>query len=243
MKADDHAGNDWQNAFLEALYTGDIPPGLTAGPQTEQRFQVYRNQTRIGLSETLCAIYPAVERLVGNDFFMEMAALYVAQHMLSKADLREYGAQLAEFIGAFEPLAALPYLPDVANLEWACHQSLHSGHGRAAAATEPLGLAPHVRLLHSAYPSAEIWDFALREHAADERLNIDGAGGEYLLIARPRLDVEVRALDAEDWLWLKNVAHASPRRTERHVYWLEQGILCAVEPGGNNHEYTASTTA
>lgn len=245
MNADIDTAEAWQLSFLDALDRGESPPGLadaSNGISARQRFQVYVNQTRIGLSDTLAAIYPAVCRLVGDEFFKHLAALYVERYPLRTANLNDYGVELPEFIAVFDALDGLPYLADVARLEWACHQSLHAGHGQYPGESESLCLAPHVRLLHSPYPVGDIWDFALREHGADERLNINDAAPSYLLVSRPQLDVEVRALDASDWLWLANVAATADGRTTRHRYWLAQGILGAATKGGNDHERTYRLT-
>lgn len=223
-----------QAAFLHALETGETPPAwllqsATTEPAVQQRFRVYVNQAHIARLEALQGIYPAIRRLVGEDFFDHMAALYIEQHALQRADLQRYGAQLPDFIAAFEPLAGLPYLPDVARLEWACHEAMHAGRGAPATARADLRLAPHVRLLRSPFPSADIWEFALGDRTGGRRLDIEGAPPAYVLVARPGLEVEVRCLDASDWRWLAECGRRPARRAAsgRHAYWAERGILSA----------------
>lgn len=226
---------DLQIAFFRALREDAAPDGLRPGPGVDvrRRFRIYANQARIAQGDALQAVYRAVCRLVGTEFFANMAALYVEDHSLLHADLRRYGSDLPAFITAFPPLARLPYLADVARLEWACHEALHAGGGVAAGADQRLRLAPHVRLLYSPFPVADIWDFALRDHAPDERLDIGQMVPTYLAIARPRRDVEIMGLAMADWVWLADFAEpesvAGSGNIAQRAYWLARGVLCGAE--------------
>jgi hypothetical protein len=223
----------WQATFLLGLDNGILPRDMlreTPGVPPERCFQVYVNQARIGLCEALVGIFPAVNRLVGDEFFVHLATRYSEHNPLQSGDLRTYGASLPSFIETFETLTSLPYLADVAKLEWACHESLHTGHGVTAPPDTPLRLAPHVRLLQSPFPVASIWDFALREHVQVERLDLTDAHPAHLIVARPGRDVEVSVLDASAWHWLANIADDSNQNVdaqtlERQAYWLHRGIL------------------
>lgn len=224
----------FQESFLDAVRQNTTPTGLrhAGGLDVTRRFRLYANQTRVAQADALQAVYPAVCRLVGEAFFANMAALYVEAHPLRHGDLRRYGESLPDFIQAFPPLAGLPYLPHVARLEWACHEALHAGGGAAAEAGQVLQLAPHVRLVQAPFPIADIWDFALREHAPDERLDLSSASDSHLVIARPVDDVEIMQVPAPDWTWLSGfvVAQAAGADTDlpARAYWLERGILSGV---------------
>lgn len=230
-----------QAAFAQALINADrIPePGLIheGGLSARQRLNVYYHHTRIVQNEALGSIYPAVRRLVGAEFFANMAGLYGERHPLCHGDLGTFGEHLPAFIKGFEPLASLTYLPDVARLEWACHESLHSAHGDGSTARLPekrLRLAPHVRLLRSPFPVAAIWEFALGEQPEEgRRLNIEDAGASHLLVRRPALDVEVLALAPEDWHWLarfESPATTGDDDAERLRYWDIEGVLSIADP-------------
>ena len=110
-----------QAAFAAALIDDRHVPGAglvsARGLTPRQRLNVYFNHSQIVQTEALAAIYPAVSRLVGGEFFAHMAVLYGRRHPADSGDLRAYGTRLPEFIEAFEPLAALPYIADVARLE------------------------------------------------------------------------------------------------------------------------------
>ena len=228
-----NALQDWRTLFMTAVERAEAPAGLLrAGGNVPaaERFMVYANQARIGCIETLAAVYPATQRLVGQDFFENMAALYVSRHPMKTPNVLEYGGDLPAFIATFEPLSALPYLPDVARLEWACHASLHAGHGEPPQPGEKVTLAPHVRLIHSPYPIGAIWDFALRASPLDERLQLDLEEPAYLVVARPALDVEVSAVAPNDWQWLASLTAGDTTYSTRCETWADTGLLSRADP-------------
>jgi hypothetical protein len=114
---------DVQTAFARGLLTRD--PSLAAPyvlddaaiPPVE-RLGIYRNTFVGTLIQALRNTYPAVERLVGAEFFEGAATLFVGKHPPLSAYLNDYGAAFGDFLADFAPAASLPYLPDVARLEW-----------------------------------------------------------------------------------------------------------------------------
>ena len=87
-------------------------------------FAVYRNTAIGGCIDALHANYPAVTKLVGEDWLRAAAAVFVRQHPPRDGRLLLYGDRLPDFLRAFEPVAHLPWLPEVAQLDrfWIeCH--------------------------------------------------------------------------------------------------------------------------
>jgi len=103
-----------QAAFAIALLDAQqpLPTGLQGpdGQPSARRFAVYRNNVVVGLVETLKAAYPAILRLVGEEFFVAMARMYVRAEPPASPIMLDYGAGFPRFIGQFEPATALPYL-------------------------------------------------------------------------------------------------------------------------------------
>lgn len=197
-----------QTAFGRALMAKEAAPPddlmRRDGQPTTRRFSVYRNTMRSTLIEALAATYPVCQRLVGEAFFEAMALTYVEQHPPRSRIMLDYGGQLAEFIAAFPPARSLPYLGDVARLEWAQTRAYHAADvipvGADDFASVPadqwaqitVDLHPAVRILRSPYPILAIW----RTNSRDEMVHpIDlNMGGEDVLVTRPELDVELCAL-------------------------------------------------
>jgi hypothetical protein len=106
---------DFSAALLDA--GRPVPDALTShGARVpEKRFAVYRNNVVAGLVNALAARFPAVQRIVGEEFFRAMAQVYARAHPPRSRLLMQYGEDFAEFIEGFEPAAELVYLADVAH--------------------------------------------------------------------------------------------------------------------------------
>jgi hypothetical protein len=153
----------------DAVCSHIVEDGFSAA----ERCRVYRNTCRSVLVETLRMTYPAVERIVGRDFFDLAAAQFTAAHPPGSAYLNEYGAGFADFLAAFGPAGALAYLADVARFEWALSAAANALDmpvldPGALAAVDPechatLRFEPHpsVRFLALAYPADRIADAVL----------------------------------------------------------------------------------
>ena len=80
-------------------------------------FAVYRNTVRKGCIDALQANYPAVTRLVGEEWMRAAAAVFAQTNLPATPMLLEYGEQFAAFLEGFPPAAELPYLAAVARLD------------------------------------------------------------------------------------------------------------------------------
>jgi hypothetical protein len=182
------------------------------------RLNIYRNTSRTTLTKALGLNFPAVRRLVGEEFFAAAADTFITREPPCSAWLDLYGQSFSEFLKGFEPAASLAYLPDVARLERAVGRALH------AAAAAPLELStlatlaaseqaqvcftrhPSLSLMSSPYPVDAIWRAVM---AGDEAAmaTIDFGGGDvHLLIARYAGDVEVTRLERPKWLFAEALA-------------------------------------
>jgi len=151
----------FQDALTEALWaaaplSGDTPGAkCLAALSAQPGFAVYRNTVIKGCVDALRANFPTVERLVGSDWMVAAATVYVRQSPPLQPQLIEYGADFPDFLNRFEPARAVPYLGDVARLDrlWLA----------AFAAAEQPRLALH-RL--SERPPAQLAELCLRPCAA-----------------------------------------------------------------------------
>lgn len=111
-----------QKAFVNALdqqSTQIFDVIQTHALTATAHFAIYKNSILGAQQNALKAIYPVCVKLVGEDFFIYMANHYIAKHASCSPDLNDYGKYFSEFIKTFSPANDLPYLPDVATLEWA----------------------------------------------------------------------------------------------------------------------------
>ncbi|MCR4302543.1 MAG: DNA-binding domain-containing protein, partial [Sulfuricaulis sp.] len=194
--------------FMRQILPGRFAP--------ERHFQVYRNNVFESLSNALKAVYPVIERLVGEGFFRYAAASYIPVHRPASGNLHDFGGNFAGFLASFPPARELIYLPDVARMEWAMHVSFHAGVGQPMALenlsslpVEQYGnlkfrLSPSARLLASAFPILRIWQVNQLDFAGDQSINLE-AGGMKLLVIRHR-DVEMMPLGEGDYSLLSAFA-------------------------------------
>ncbi len=80
--------------------------------------RVHRNTALSAISNALRLSFVAVERLVGEEFFDRMAVAYARAAPPSVPQLDEYGAGFAEYIDGFPGTEGLPYLSELARLDW-----------------------------------------------------------------------------------------------------------------------------
>lgn len=136
----------------------------------EARLRVYRHHVAHSLGSTLAATFSTVHALVGEAFFRGMAQGFIGQSLPAQPVLAEYGADFPAFVAGYEPAASLPYLADIARLDWALNVAFHSP------------VAEGVSLISSHYPLDRIWAAAQPDAPAD---TVDlGDGGADLLVLR-----------------------------------------------------------
>ena len=205
-------------AILDPLAV--LPQGLV-GPDGEpslRRFSVYRNNVVVGLIDALKQSFPAVTRIVGDDFMRAMARIYVVQQPPNSPILLNYGEGFADFIDGFEPVSTLPYLADVARMERAWHEAYHASDATAFDPSTLAGLVPDdferlvfnphpsLRLVTSAYPALIIWQMNL--DGAEPR-PIDLSIGEKAIFLRPQLEVEAREVSASAFAFTQELARGA----------------------------------
>lgn len=198
-----------QAGFAAALLapTGACPPGLQAWNSSDpaRRFGVHRNNVIVSLVEALADSFPVVRSLVGADFFHAMAREFIHRSPPRSPVLAWYGAEFAEFVAGFPPAAALPYLPDVARLEWLRVEAWQAADAAPLppaeletllARTERLPgtsfvLHPALRTLRSIHPVVSLWAAHQTDNPAAALQRIDLGCGEAAVLVRPALAVDV----------------------------------------------------
>jgi hypothetical protein len=157
----------FQDAFANALLAADASPVALLGDLPEQPgFAVYRNTVVRGCIDALQANYPAVCRLVGEEWFRAAAAVFVRREPPRDPLLVTYGAGFPRFLVDFAPARDLPYLPGVARLDrfWSEAHVARDEAPVAAAKLDGLGrerlgrtlLRPHASARWAWFPAAPI---------------------------------------------------------------------------------------
>ncbi|WP_445989540.1 HvfC/BufC family peptide modification chaperone [Chromobacterium haemolyticum] len=197
--------SDWQAELLERIADPSLS-AETALALNPAGLAVYRNNYRVGLIDTLAFIYPVCRQLVGGDFFTGLARVFIGGHPSLSGNLHLYGAAFGDFVAGFEHARELPYLADVARLEWRVHRAYYAADAApadsAALAAFPqqrwgelkLRPLPDVAALLSPWPAASIW---LAHQRQPVELNVDlHSQPEAMLIYRLQGRVQVEIVGA-----------------------------------------------
>jgi hypothetical protein len=176
-------------ADLVAAVAGDTIPAAA-------RLSVYRHHVFASLGTALAATFPTVQALVGADFFRGLARAFVGHALPAQPVLTEYGADFPAFVADYAPARELPYLADVARLDWALNLAFHAPLGGWLQAEElsalpaerlpsmSLALAAGVALVSSRYPLDRIWE-ASQPGAASETVDLNSGASNLLVLRRP----------------------------------------------------------
>ena len=214
-----------QRAFGAGLLFGesaDIEPYIVPnGVEPAARLRIYRNNMRENFLAALRASFPVLERLVGADYFRQLAGDYMQRFPSPSGNLHHTGEQLAAYLERRFAATQYAYLQDVARLEWACQEVLVAAEHAPLGLTRLAGIEPEAygdlrftlhpatRLVESAYPILRIWRANQPGGDADQMIDL-GQGGERVLLRRATDGVELSALPAADFTFLSALAAGEP---------------------------------
>lgn len=202
---------------------GAVAPQVVAdGLAAERRLAIYRHTAIDKLTTALRFAYPAVDLLVGADFFAAAAARFIEKEPPLYADLATYGAGFPAFLAAFPPAERLPYLAGVARLDQAVARARHAPDATpldparlgAIAEEDASDIAfrahPAVGLVADDHPVDAIWRAVLdRDDAAMAAID-PSSGPVRLLVERTEAGVLVTRLGEIEWRFAKALFGSRP---------------------------------
>jgi hypothetical protein len=138
-----------------------------------------------------------------------MAREFVYQSPPRSPVLAWYGADFSDFVACFPPVAELPYLADVARLEWLRVESWHAADADALPQAELTTLLadaerlptarfllhPALRVMYSAHPVVSLWAAHQTDDPDAALAEVDMTRAEAALLVRPALGVEIIPVD------------------------------------------------
>lgn len=222
-------------ALTDAAGEADALPLLAGDPvRNRALLSVYRATAVANAVAAVRLAFPVCAQITGDEFLDALARRYRDMSPSTEGDLNRYGAGFPAFLDGFEPVRALPYLPDVARLEWAIHQAstaadaepadgrLFAGLDAEALARARLRFVPGFALLSSDWPVADIW-LRHADEADDALAGIDLRQAQCAVVWREGWRVRVAALaPAACALW-----QALHGRTSVAEAWV---TACALDP-------------
>lgn len=198
---------DWPNSSDPAAQHGspiDAPLDCLTNAAPAQ-LDVYRRNVRATFVDALRSTFPAVFRLVGEDYFRQTARRFQDLRPSRSGDLSAIGEFFPSYLCDLHAADRFSYLHDVARFEWLIEESLRAAEHApldlaklSAVAVESyerlhFDLHPTLRLFESRYPVRSIWEANVGSDAEPEVIDLDG-GADCLAIMRPQHQLKFHRL-------------------------------------------------
>jgi hypothetical protein len=187
----------------------------------EESISIYQKSCRLALLNTMRDTFEVCVKITGDDFFNAMAELYIKETPSRNANIDCYGESFVRFVAEFQPAMQLPYLSDVAQLEWFWHKALHSENSQkfnpTALADLPekdhakiiFQLPLSAQMIESPYPIDEIWHFNQEGYVGEQSINLN-KGGVKLLVWRQEMNMRIDSLQKDEWDFLSAIEQGVP---------------------------------
>jgi hypothetical protein len=91
-----------------------------------QRIQIYRNSFIMGTTEALAITYKHTLSLVGEEFFNVVSREFIITHPPTDNNIMTYGVNFNVFLNTLKQLDTMPYIAEMAKLEWLLEQTSNS---------------------------------------------------------------------------------------------------------------------
>ncbi|WP_019938933.1 DNA-binding domain-containing protein [Bordetella sp. FB-8] len=237
MKSERRASHD-----AAAFAAGLTNPRLAApedvavarGQGVVARYNVYRNNVTVSLIDALAAIYPAVQRITGVDFFRAMARFHVRSTPPVSPLLFEYGRDFPSFIQAYQYARGMPWLADTARIERAWLDAYHAADAsplpaEAFADIDPGSFAqvrfvahPASRIVRSRYPAVAIFAMNRTDGPVTP---LHSSEAQDALVTRPDDEVIVSLLPPGGAAFLGALLEGEPLATAAEAAFMESGAF------------------
>lgn len=99
----------------------------------EQQLAIYQNNVRGALQVSLAQVYPVCQKILGENYFKQLASVYIKNTPSRHHDLNGYGEFFPDYVNIQyqqrNELNDFPYLEDLVQLEWFYHQVYYAVQG------------------------------------------------------------------------------------------------------------------
>lgn len=176
---------------------------------TEERLAIYRHHVSQAHIDALAGLFPVCRAIIGERGFAHLARSYCWRTASPEADLNHYGETFPAFLAATTRTLAsfrdLPYIEDLARLEWHYHAAWYrpddaafdfQSFDAASRQAERIVFCPSasLALVASRFPIREIWH---RHRDGGDTASVNAPdGSEHLCIHRAGFQVAIHRIDA-----------------------------------------------
>ncbi len=249
------AVNPWCGGSRVEAAGGGTPERLLnpqRGIAGETRLAVYAEGYVVRMREALHEVYEAIHQVLGERTFAELASAYARRYPSHESNLSLVGRHLPEFLTSWPLTQQLPFLPDLAQLEWRVSLAFHATQKpsidpqRIASVSldawerTVLVFQPSVGFVSSAWPILDLWNARAQPRSA---INIELVSRpQCVLIFRRALHLYCEAIDAAQALLLEQLLagatlgaacdlltqarqHESLPITAWFAHWMREGLI------------------
>lgn len=245
---------DLQSRFVASLFANDAGVVDSAADDVlirggklspSKRLAIYRHNVFATLTGALRDLYPVTESIVGAPFFSHLAKQFICATPSPSGDLNMFGREWPDFLAACAKTDNLPYLHDVASLEWAWHTAFHAAESPRFElsklanvppeqhATLRFTLHPSVLLIASSFPIVRIWEVNQPDYVDEVAINWE-VPGDFALVARDDVEIKIQSVPRANFEFLRAIQSdasfeiAAGKAFEADVDFDLQGSLLAA---------------
>ncbi len=191
-----------EEEFSNLFNIGKIP--------LDARLKIYRNHIVTTLSNVLVMNFPLVEILTGTNFLKTAAKLYLFDNPPTEPCLDRYGNSFPEFLANYKYASHLPYLSDIARLDWKMNETRIAKDDNSLQRSDLAEIAPEayetiifklkksVRLISSPFPLDKIYSLCGEKEDNEDVLDISPEK-TYILITRYNWEPQIRNLKESEY--------------------------------------------
>lgn len=178
-----------------------------------ERLAVYAGGYIARAREALIEAYEAVQYVVGEGAFSSLALAYAERYPSHDYNLSAFGLHLPELLAQSPLSQRLPFLPDLARLEWAVRQAFHAFDQPPLDPQQLFALSldewertrlafqASVGVAASAWPIRDIWDARTQPRGSLDIALVDRP--QHVLIYRDAGGVKCELIDAQQQFLLE----------------------------------------
>ena len=237
----------------------DVALNPQRGTPGTERLVVYAEGYQVRIQQALAELYPAIRHILGGKTFAAMSEAYAARHPSHDTNLSFMGRYLPEFLVTYSLTRELPFIADLARLEWLVSRAFHAFDQppldpaqlstRSPDQWERLRFAfqPSIGLVASSSPVLDLWEARNRPRAD---INIDLVNRpQRVLVSRRDLQVRCELIEPPQYAVLEGllggqtlgaVCRTLSERSRREslaiqqwfARWRQAGFIvgCSAEP-------------
>jgi hypothetical protein len=220
------------------------PSAVALNPQRgapgADRLAVYAEGYLVRTEAALADVYETVRHLLGRAAFCRLAQAYVRVHPSREPNITFVGRAFPEWLAAQPSSTELPFLPDLARLEWLVCEAVHAPERAplrldALAGLSPaewerarFAVQPSIGQLASAWPILDLWQARTQPR---EAINVDLRDRpQRVLVSRVGAEVRCEPLDEAPFRLLEALRRGAPLG-EMCAGWHESPGAAASDPG------------